>query len=131
MKNENNYFSQKPNIKKNKKTYLISKLPENSPVRSEIKSSFEDVNKYLKVDRKIIIGSYIIIFRKSTVSISPAFRSDWYNPMEHSRSSLHVRRGRIDEIAKINFSQYKNEQQHHDIIEKRRKTQKSSVRINR
>ena len=90
MKNESNYFSLIPNIKKNKKTYLISKLPENSPLRNQIKSSFDDVDKYLKVDRKIIIGSYIIIFRKSAIPISTSFRKPWDCSLEHSGSSLNL-----------------------------------------
>ncbi len=91
MNNDTNtFFLPKSNLRKNKKTYLISKLPDNSPLRSELRSSFEDVDKYLKVDRKIIIGSYDIIFRKSTVSVSQARRKFWNHPMEYSRAIFNI-----------------------------------------
>jgi len=87
MKNDRIYL---PPVKRIKKTYLISKLPENSPLRNELKSSFEDVDKYLKVDTRIIIGSYKIIFRKPALTISKANKYLHSHSMEYSRANINV-----------------------------------------
>ncbi len=90
MKNENNFLPPIPSLKKLKKTYLISKLPENSPLRNELKSSFEDVDKYLKVDNRIIIGSYKITFRKPAFSMSKANNDLHGHSLEYSRTNITV-----------------------------------------
>ena len=90
MKNDSNYFQPRSNVKRTQKTYLVTKLPDNSPLRNELKSSFEDVDKYLKVDNRIIIGSYKITFRKPAISISAKNRELRSHPMEHYRPNFNV-----------------------------------------
>ena len=39
-----------------RKTFLVSKLPEESILKSEIKNCFEDPNKYLEINPHMVIG---------------------------------------------------------------------------
>lgn len=44
---------------KNKKTFIVTKLPEESPLKKDIRTSFEDAEKYLKVIPSMVIGRLI------------------------------------------------------------------------
>lgn len=47
------------NYKRNKKTFLITKLPDESELTKEIKISFEDPEKFLKINPSMIVGRLI------------------------------------------------------------------------
>jgi hypothetical protein len=39
-----------------KKTYILTKMDDKSPLRSDIRKSFEDPKNYLQVDKNMIVG---------------------------------------------------------------------------
>jgi len=49
-------FPKTRNNPQTKKTFLVSRLPEDSPLRQEIKMSFDDADKYLKVNPFMVVG---------------------------------------------------------------------------
>jgi hypothetical protein len=45
-----------PRPKHGKMTFVISKMQEDNELKKEIRTSFEDVDKYLKVNPSMVIG---------------------------------------------------------------------------
>jgi hypothetical protein len=54
----NQYTTSQPSFKNrsNKKTYIVSKLPEDSNLKAKIESAFDNADEYLKINNKMFIG---------------------------------------------------------------------------